>query len=42
MTDHAKATALLDWVPCRRPRQIVEDIAEWVRANESNLSGVIV
>jgi CDP-paratose 2-epimerase len=42
MTDHAKATALLDWAPRRRPKQIVEDIAEWVRGNESHLSGVIV
>jgi nucleoside-diphosphate-sugar epimerase len=42
MTDHAKATDLLNWAPRHRPKQIVEDIAEWVRANESSLSGVIV
>jgi len=41
MTDHAKATALFDWAPRHRPKQIVEDIAEWVRANERSLSGVI-
>jgi CDP-paratose 2-epimerase len=41
MTDHARATGLLDWSPRHRPKQIVEDIAEWVRVNESSLSGVI-
>lgn len=42
VSDHAKVTALLGWAPQRGPRKIVEDIAAWVRANEADLSGLIV
>ncbi len=42
ISDHSKVTDLLGWAPKRQPKKIVEDIAEWVRANESVLSGVIV
>ena len=42
VTDHAKVTALLGWAPRRAPKQIVGDIAGWIRANESRLSQVIV
>jgi CDP-paratose 2-epimerase len=42
ISDHSKVTSLLGWAPKRSPRKIVEDIAEWVRANESVLSNVIV
>jgi CDP-paratose 2-epimerase len=42
VTDHAKITGLLGWAPQRRPRQIVRDIATWVRANEGALSSLIV
>lgn len=42
VSDHAKVSGLLNWQPLRRPRQIAEDIAAWVRANESALSRVIL
>lgn len=42
VTDNSKITGLLGWAPQRRPTQIVEDIAAWVRTNESSLSGLIV
>jgi CDP-paratose 2-epimerase len=42
VTDHAQVTALLDWVPLRRPKQIVNDIAEWVRNNEASLACILV
>lgn len=42
ISDHAKATKLLGWSPRRRPVTIVEDIANWVRANEESLAGLIV
>ena len=42
ISDHEKITALLGWSPQRRPKQIVEDIATWVRDNEASLSTVIV
>lgn len=41
VTDHGKVTGQLQWAPKRGPRQIVEDIAAWVGANESSLSRVI-
>jgi CDP-paratose 2-epimerase len=42
VTDHAKVSSRLGWQPRKRPREIIQDIAEWVRAGESTLSGVIV
>ena len=42
VTDHAQVTALLDWKPLRRPKQLVHDITEWVRANESSLARILV
>jgi len=42
VSDHAKITRLLGWSPRRGPKQIVEDIATWVRANEAGLSGLIL
>lgn len=42
VTDHAKVTGLLGWSPCRRPKTIVGDIANWVRANEEGLASLIV
>lgn len=42
VTDNAKVTNRLGWAPARRPRDIVNDIAQWVRANEASLVGVIV
>lgn len=41
ITDHGRVTAEMGWEPRRRPRQIVEDIARWVRANEVSLSRVV-
>ncbi len=42
ITDHARLTATIGWEPRRRPKQIVEDIAVWVRANEASLSRVVL
>jgi CDP-paratose 2-epimerase len=42
VTDHAQVTALLDWRPLRPPKQIVNDITEWIRANESSLAQILV
>lgn len=42
VSDHSKITNHLGWVPKRRPGDVVNDIAEWVRANEKSLSSVIV
>jgi CDP-paratose 2-epimerase len=41
ISDHAKATAALNWQPRRGPRTIAGDIAQWVRENESGLSSLI-
>lgn len=42
ISDHDKVTKLLGWSPRRRPKTIVEDITNWVRANEESLAGLIV
>jgi CDP-paratose 2-epimerase len=42
VTDNSKVTAALNWSPQRKPKQIVQDIARWVQANESALSEVLV
>jgi CDP-paratose 2-epimerase len=42
ITDHAKVTERLGWQPKRTPKDIVSDIAQWVRANEASLEGLIV
>lgn len=42
VTDHSRVTSIVGWAPRRRPQQIVEDIVEWLRVNESSLSRIIV
>ena len=42
VSDHSKITGLLGWAPQRRPKHIVEDIAGWVRANESRLASILL
>lgn len=42
ITDHANATAALQWSPRRGPGQIAADIAGWIRENEAVLQKVIV
>jgi len=42
VSDHAKVSDVLGWQPQRGPKQIVEDIAEWVRNHEDSLSSLIV
>ena len=42
VTDHAQITTLLDWTPLRSPKQIVNDITEWIRANEISLARILV
>jgi CDP-paratose 2-epimerase len=42
VSDNGKINELLGWSPQRRPKQIVEDISAWVRANEASLGSLIV
>lgn len=42
ITNHSKISALSGWAPQRGPVVIVDDIAQWVRANESTLVDLIV
>lgn len=42
ISDHSQVTSILGWVPQRRPKDIIEDVAQWVRANEDSLASVIV
>lgn len=42
VSDHTKATELLRWVPTRHPKQIVNDIVEWIRGNEGALARLLV
>jgi len=42
ISDNGKVSDLLGWAPRRRPKAIVEDIANWVRMNEESLAGLIV
>ena len=42
ITDHTRVTNLLDWMPTRDPKNIANDIEEWIRKNEQILSKVIV
>jgi CDP-paratose 2-epimerase len=41
VTDHTQATKLLDWVPRLSPKQIVNEITEWVRADEITLGRIL-
>lgn len=41
VSDHGRVTQAFGWRPTRTPREIVADIAEWVRHNEPSLRGVI-
>jgi CDP-paratose 2-epimerase len=41
VTDHAQVTGLLDWAPLRSPKQIVNEITEWVRTNERSLARIL-
>jgi len=40
ITDHTKVSELLSWQPRRSPKRIVQDIAQWVAANETALSSI--
>jgi CDP-paratose 2-epimerase len=42
VTDHAQVTTLLDWMPRRSPKEIVNDITSWIRANEISLAPILV
>jgi CDP-paratose 2-epimerase len=42
VTDHAQVTTRLNWRPLRSPKQIVNDITEWIRANEGSLAAIVV
>lgn len=37
VTNHGKASAAFGWTPRRTPRDIMSDIASWIRANEDDL-----
>lgn len=40
VSDHTKATNAFDWTPTRTPRDIMTDIAGWIRGNEDELRGL--
>jgi CDP-paratose 2-epimerase len=42
VTDHGQVTTLLNWMPLRSPRQIVNDITQWIHANEGSLAHILV
>jgi len=42
ITDHDRVSKLLGWKPTRSPRRIVEDVHEWIGANEKALAAFIV
>ena len=42
ITDHAKVTSVFDWTPLRSPKEIASDITEWIRANENDLSRILL
>jgi len=42
VTDHGQVTTLLNWMPLRSPKQIVNDITQWIRANEASLERILV
>jgi CDP-paratose 2-epimerase len=42
VTDHAQVTKLLNWSPRRAPKQIVNEIADWIRADEISLARILV
>lgn len=41
ITDHQNVSSLLDWTPCRSPRDIVVEVEKWICANEQVLSTLI-
>jgi CDP-paratose 2-epimerase len=42
VTDHGQVTTLLNWTPLRSPKQIVNDITQWIRVNEASLAHILV
>ena len=42
ISDHARVSALLGWMPRRSPREIAADVLKWIRANEQVLATLIV
>lgn len=42
VTDHARVTTLLNWMPRRSPKQIMYDIIEWIRGDEISLARILV
>lgn len=41
ITDYSRAAAEFGWQPKRRPRQIVQEIADWVMTNKSDLEPLL-
>ena len=42
ITDHQRVSKLLGWSPSRSPRDIANDVQQWIRANEQVLASLIV
>jgi CDP-paratose 2-epimerase len=42
VTDHGQITTLLNWTPKRSPKQIVDDITQWIHANEGSLASILM
>lgn len=41
VTDNSKIQALSGWQPGRKPRQVLTDIFEWIKANESSVKNLL-
>lgn len=41
LTDNSRVKELTGWTPKKTPRQIIEDIYEWIKENESQLEGIL-
>lgn len=41
ITDNAKVTAATGWTPAITPKEIISDIYNWIKANETELKGIL-
>jgi hypothetical protein len=41
VTDNAKIHALSGWAPQIKPAQVLSDIFEWIRANETSVKNLL-
>ena len=41
ITDNSKVTAKTGWKPLIQPKQIIEEIFDWMKANEEQLAAIL-